>query len=143
MGIFWNIVFELVSCDGGVCVVLIDCDIVNMAASRVSGEELRSDLDRLQVALENLDSDLNQSTIITDMRDRYLRIYNLRMKSKNWLESKIYEDIKTGTIIKEQNLSEFISANTKPARYALNFVFCLDNYLDWDTHGTLSKNQFF
>ena len=86
------------------------------------------DLDRVKEILSKLNNDgLYHSSRLEHIRDNYRKHVNKSKISKFNL-NKIYADTTTIDIIKEQNLTEFLPENTKPARYDENSFFCF-NYV--------------
>ena len=100
--------------------------LIAMSESRVSAEELEGDLEKLQYAMQTLlNSNLKYSSLISNMRDKYGRVFKLWVKSKHSKPSEtILEDTKSKKIIVDQNLDEFIPTTMKPARYICpTFIF--------------------
>ena len=87
-----------------------------MAAIRVSDEELKADLEKLETYLSSLCKlNVNSSSKVNEMKDKYVKIlkrwFKLK-KTKNYFS----EDLKTSDIICDQSLKDFFNENLTPIR---------------------------
>ena len=87
-----------------------------MSLTRLSMEELEGDTEKIYIELKRLREHdiLKSSTIITNMTEKYRKVFNLWISSKKSSDL-LPMDAKTMRIIEAQNLNEFISTNLKPA----------------------------
>ena len=87
-----------------------------MSHARLSMEELEGDTEKIYIELKHLREHdiLKSSTIITNVTEKYRKVFNLWISSKKSSDL-LPMDAKTMRIIEAQNLNEFISTNLKPA----------------------------